>query len=68
MDRVSAPPGAVRAIELAAAGFNQRRKMLRRSLAGVFDDPVTAIRSAGLNPMSRAEDLTPAEFLKLALS
>lgn len=68
MDRVPAPAGAVRAIELAAAGFNQRRKMLRRSLTGVFEDPVAAIRSAGLDPTSRAEDLSPADFLRLALA
>jgi 16S rRNA (adenine1518-N6/adenine1519-N6)-dimethyltransferase len=68
MDRVPAPPGAVRAIELAAAGFNQRRKMLRRSLAGVFEDPVTSIRSVGLEPTSRAEDLSAADFLRLALA
>jgi 16S rRNA (adenine1518-N6/adenine1519-N6)-dimethyltransferase len=68
MDRVPAPPGAARAIELAAAGFNQRRKMLRRSLAGVFEDPVATIQHAGLDPTSRAEDLGPADFLKLALA
>lgn len=67
MDRVAAPPGAERAIELAAAGFNQRRKMLRRSLAGVLEDPVATVRAAGLDPTSRAEDLSPAEFLRLAL-
>ncbi|MEX2250574.1 MAG: 16S rRNA (adenine(1518)-N(6)/adenine(1519)-N(6))-dimethyltransferase RsmA [Acidimicrobiia bacterium] len=68
MDRVSTPPGAARAIELAAAGFNQRRKMLRRSLAGTLEDPVATIRAAGLDPTSRAEDLTPADFLRLALA
>lgn len=67
MDRVPTPPGAARAIELAAAGFNQRRKMLRRSLAGVLDDPVTTVGAAGLDPTSRAEDLSPADFLRLAL-
>lgn len=68
MDRVPTPPGAARAIELAAAGFNQRRKMLRRSLAGALEDPVATIQAAGLDPTSRAEDLTPADFLRLALS
>ncbi len=66
MDRVPAPPDAERAIELAAAGFNQRRKMLRRSLAGMFEDPATSIRSAGLDPTARAEDLAPADYLRLA--
>jgi 16S rRNA (adenine1518-N6/adenine1519-N6)-dimethyltransferase len=68
MDRIPTPPGAARAIELAAAGFNQRRKMLRRSLDGVIVDPVTTIRAAGLDPTSRAEDLSPADFLRLALA
>ena len=68
MDRVPTPAGAARAIELAAAAFNQRRKMLRRSLAGVFEDAVTTIRSAGLDPTSRPEDLSPADFLRLALA
>jgi 16S rRNA (adenine1518-N6/adenine1519-N6)-dimethyltransferase len=67
MDRVPSPPGAERAIELAAAGFNQRRKMLRRSLVGMFDDPAESIRKAGLEPTSRAEDLAPADYLRLAL-
>jgi 16S rRNA (adenine1518-N6/adenine1519-N6)-dimethyltransferase len=67
MDRVPAPPGADRAIELAAAGFNQRRKMLRRSLAEMFDDASGSLREAGLEPTSRAEDLAPADYLKLAL-
>ncbi|MEX1135214.1 MAG: 16S rRNA (adenine(1518)-N(6)/adenine(1519)-N(6))-dimethyltransferase RsmA [Acidimicrobiia bacterium] len=67
MDRVPTPDGAARAIELAAAGFNQRRKMLRRSLAGVMEDPTATIRAAGLDPTARAEDLTPADFLRLAL-
>jgi 16S rRNA (adenine1518-N6/adenine1519-N6)-dimethyltransferase len=67
MDRVPSPPGAARAIDLAAAGFNQRRKMLRRSLVGIFDDPAVSIQQAGLDPTSRAEDLGPADFLRLAL-
>ena len=68
MDRVPAPPGAARAVELAAAGFNQRRKMLRRSLAGMFEDPAVSIAKAGLDPTSRAEDLSPGDFLRLALA
>jgi 16S rRNA (adenine1518-N6/adenine1519-N6)-dimethyltransferase len=68
MDRVAPPPGASRAIELAVAAFNQRRKMLRRSLAGALEDPVATIEAAGLDPTSRAEDLTPADYLRMALS
>lgn len=66
MDRVSAPPDAERAIELARAGFGQRRKMLRRSLAAVLDDPIGSLETAGIPPTSRAEDLSPVEYLRLA--
>lgn len=66
LDRVPAPPGAERAIEIAAAGFGQRRKMLRRSLASVFSDPDVALRRAGLDPVLRAEQLSPTDYLALA--
>lgn len=66
LDRVQAPEGAERAIRIAAAGFQQRRKMLRRSLAGVFDDPVSTMEKAEIDPTARAEDLTPADYVKLA--
>jgi 16S rRNA (adenine1518-N6/adenine1519-N6)-dimethyltransferase len=66
MDRVPAPPGAERAVELARAGFAKRRKMLRASLAGVVADPVALMTSAGLEPTRRAETLTPSDFLRLA--
>jgi 16S rRNA (adenine1518-N6/adenine1519-N6)-dimethyltransferase len=68
IDRVPAPDGAERAIELAAAAFNQRRKMLRGSMATVLDHPVAALESAGIDPTARAEDLTPSEYLALARS
>jgi len=66
MDRVPAPDGAERAIELAAAAFGQRRKMVRRSLAGVFADPDGALRAAGIDPTSRAEVLSVDDYLALA--
>jgi len=66
LDRVPAPDGADRAIEIAAAGFNQRRKMLRGALAGVFEDPVAVLNGSGIDPTSRAEDLSPADYLVLA--
>ena len=66
LDRKPAPPHAERAIEIAAAGFQQRRKMLRRSLEGVFDDPVSALRGAGIDPTTRAEDLAPHGYVTLA--
>jgi 16S rRNA (adenine1518-N6/adenine1519-N6)-dimethyltransferase len=66
LDRIAAPKGAERAVEIAAAGFNQRRKMLRGALAGVFDDPVAALVRTGIDPTARAEDLSPADYLALA--
>jgi 16S rRNA (adenine1518-N6/adenine1519-N6)-dimethyltransferase len=68
LDRVPAPDDAERAIEIAAAGFNQRRKMLRGALSGVFDDPVSVLERAGIDPTARAEDLSPADYLALARS
>jgi 16S rRNA (adenine1518-N6/adenine1519-N6)-dimethyltransferase len=66
MRRVPAPPGAERAIELARAGFGQRRKMLRRSLSTILDDPVVVLEEAGIDPTWRAENLSPDDFLRLA--
>ncbi len=57
---------APRAIEIAASAFNQRRKMLRKSLAGTFADPVAVAERAGLEPTVRPEDLDPTDFLRLA--
>lgn len=66
MTRKPAPSSAERAIELAKAGFGQRRKMLRRSLASVLDDPTATLERAGFDPTSRAEDLSPEDYLRLA--
>lgn len=68
MDRKPAPPEAARAVALARAGFGQRRKMLRRSLDGVLDEPVVRLERAGILPTARAEDLSPSDFLRLAAS
>ena len=66
MNRTSAPELAERAVELARAGFEQRRKMLRRSLSGKLEDAVRTLEAAGIDPTSRAEDLTPDDYLRLA--
>jgi 16S rRNA (adenine1518-N6/adenine1519-N6)-dimethyltransferase len=66
MRRRPAPPEAERAVELARAGFGQRRKMLRRSLASILDKPTETLEAAGVDPRLRAEDLTPADYLRLA--
>lgn len=51
---------------ITAAAFGQRRKMLRGSLAGVFADPVVTLTGLGLSPTARAEELTVADFVRLA--
>lgn len=66
LDRIEAPPEAERAIELARAGFGQRRKMLRKSLSGLLEDPVVPLEEAGIDPAIRAEELTPNDYLRLA--
>jgi 16S rRNA (adenine1518-N6/adenine1519-N6)-dimethyltransferase len=65
------PPGNrladLRPLErVTAAAFGQRRKMLRGALAGLFGDPVTVLTALGLAPTARAEELTVAEFVRLA--
>lgn len=57
---------AEEAIRIAAAGFGQRRKMLRGSLVAAIDDPAAALAGAGIDPRQRAENLSPADFLRLA--
>jgi 16S rRNA (adenine1518-N6/adenine1519-N6)-dimethyltransferase len=64
--RKPAPEGAETAIELAAVGFGQRRKMLRRSLSLVLSDAEGSLRAAGIDPTRRAEDLSPADYVRLA--
>lgn len=66
LGRKPAPDGSERAIELAQAGFGQRRKMLRRSLGSVLEDPVAALEGASIDPESRAEQLSPDDYLRLA--
>jgi len=63
-----APPGTAgdyaRLKEVVRAGFGQRRKMLRRSLAGVVDP--RAFEAAGIRPDARAEELGIDEWGRLA--
>lgn len=49
---------------LVEAGFGQRRKMLRRSLAGLRTP--AEIEAAGLRPEARAEELELADWVRLA--
>jgi len=52
-----------RLFALIAAGFGQRRKMLRRSLAGLVD--ADAFVAAGVRPEARAEELDLAAWARL---
>jgi 16S rRNA (adenine1518-N6/adenine1519-N6)-dimethyltransferase len=70
--RLTPRPAGERLADLAplervtAAAFGQRRKMLRGSLAGLFADPVARLAGLGLAPTARAEELTVADFVRLA--
>jgi 16S rRNA (adenine1518-N6/adenine1519-N6)-dimethyltransferase len=65
-------PAAERLADLAplekitAAAFGQRRKMLRGALASVFTDPIAVLEGLGLSPTARAEELSVADFVRLA--
>lgn len=64
--RHAAPPVDVdrgRLFRLVEAGFGQRRKMLRRSLAGLVD--AGGFARAGVAPEARAEDLSLDEWAAL---
>jgi 16S rRNA (adenine1518-N6/adenine1519-N6)-dimethyltransferase len=68
IDRRPAGPTAgvdrERLFELVRAGFGQRRKMLRRSLAGRIN--AEAFEQAGVNPSARPEELDVAAWARLA--
>jgi len=64
--RRSAPGRAEQAIELATVAFGQRRKMLRRSLAGIVPDTVSALERCGIDPTLRPEDISPDDFVTIA--
>ena len=51
---------------LVAAGFNQRRKMLRSSLKGVAPDIVARLEAAGIAPTARAEEVGLEAWCRLA--
>jgi len=54
----------VRLFALVRAGFGQRRKMLRRALAGLVEP--AAFELSGVRPEARAEELSVIEWGKLA--
>jgi 16S rRNA (adenine1518-N6/adenine1519-N6)-dimethyltransferase len=51
---------------VTAAAFGQRRKMLRSSLKTLLADPEPLLAHAGISPSVRAEDLSVADFCRLA--
>lgn len=57
----------VEALErVTAAGFGQRRKMLRSSLSSVFPDAEAQLQDLGIDPTLRAENLSIDQFVQLA--
>lgn len=66
LDRQDPAPGADDAIELAAVAFQQRRKMLRRSLAATVAEPGAALAAAGIAETARPEEVPAAGFVRLA--
>lgn len=64
IERRAAPALAENAIELARHAFGQRRKMIRASLRAVMSG--ADITAAGIDPTTRAEDLGPGDYLRLA--
>jgi 16S rRNA (adenine1518-N6/adenine1519-N6)-dimethyltransferase len=51
---------------VVAAGFGQRRKMLRQSLKSLGLDTAALLSGAGISPTSRAEEIDIAGFVALA--
>ncbi|MPQ93538.1 MULTISPECIES: 16S rRNA (adenine(1518)-N(6)/adenine(1519)-N(6))-dimethyltransferase RsmA [Thioclava] len=60
------PADAATLSRVVAAGFNQRRKMLRASLKGVAPDIEAKLEQAGIAPTERAERVTLEQFCRLA--
>lgn len=64
--RRPAPAAAERAIELATVAFQQRRKMLRRSLETALPDAEAALAAAAIPATARPEDTDAHSFVRLA--
>ena len=60
--------GIRRMFRLAHAAFNQKRKMLRNSLKAILDESALSavLERAGVDPRQRPEDLSLAEWIRLA--
>ena len=65
--RQAPAPCPRRALEqVAAAAFNQRRKMLRQSLKPLGVDPALLTEAAGIDPTRRAETVPISGFVAMA--
>ena len=62
------PADAATLNRVVAAGFNQRRKMLRASLKGVAPNIEDHLNMAGIPPTERAEQVSLEAFCALARS
>ena len=62
------PADAATLSRVIAAGFNQRRKMLRASLKSVAPGIEDHLRAAGIAPTERAEQVSLEQFCALARS
>ncbi|WP_343079309.1 16S rRNA (adenine(1518)-N(6)/adenine(1519)-N(6))-dimethyltransferase RsmA [Ostreiculturibacter nitratireducens] len=60
------PADAATLSRVVAAGFNQRRKMLRASLRGVAPNIEDKLAAAGIAPTARAEEISLEKFCALA--
>ena len=59
-----------RTFEIVDAAFNQRRKMLRQALSGLYGGSPAAsavLEAAGVAPTARGEDLTVDDYHRIAL-
>jgi 16S rRNA (adenine1518-N6/adenine1519-N6)-dimethyltransferase len=64
---VAEPACDVAALErVTAAAFGQRRKMLRSSLRQVAPDSEALLAKLGIEPTARAEELSVADFCRIA--
>ena len=61
------PAGSCAALQkVVATAFGQRRKMLRKSLRSLMQEPEIELQSLGIDPSLRAEALSVSEFCALA--
>ncbi len=65
--RAANPPAVCLTLgRVTGAAFGQRRKMLRQSLKLLGRDPAALLAAAGVAPERRAEELSPADFARIA--